>query len=357
MKNLFEPINIGQLNLKNRFVRSATFEIFHVEPTQVYDELYRIYSDLAEGGVGLIITGMMGVDDYSHISPLMIKTHKEDFVPSMRRITDMVHVHGAKIMVQLCSAGAKAELDGKGQPLGPSEYVQPSGVQAKAMTKEDIKALVESFAKAAVKCKEAEVDGVELHSAHGYLLSQFLSPYFNKRTDEYGGSLENRARLVYEVLDAVREAVGQEYPVWIKINSSDLVEETTTLTEYISVCKELEKRGIDAIEFSAGIGQGWKSSPIKRIKTEEDEGSFAQEAIELAENVSVPVISVGGYRTPRIINEWLTKGGIEAIALSRPLICEPALINAWKEGRQEKAKCISCNKCFIPQGTFACQIF
>jgi len=260
--------------------------------------------------------------------------------------------------VQLVHSGAKATPpDGNGQPLGPSEITLIPDKPARAMTKAEIADLAVSFAKAAARCREAGADGVQIHGAHGYLISQFLSPYCNKRDDEYGGEIANRGRVALELLDAMRLETGGDYPIWIKINSKDLVEESITMQECVWLCKEMERRGLQAIELSAGLGFGRTTSPSKLIASESEEGSFAPEALVMAEQASIPVISVGGFRTPDVMDEWLNKGRLEAIALCRPLICEPDLVKRWREGDRTKARCESCNKCYRLKDGLRCHLF
>jgi 2,4-dienoyl-CoA reductase-like NADH-dependent reductase (Old Yellow Enzyme family) len=217
------------------------------------------------------------------------------------------------------------------------------------MRLDEIRAVVAAFADAAARCKQAGADAVQIHAAHGFLLSAFLNPYFNKRTDAYGGNIECRARIVLEVYAAVRKAVGNEYPVWIKINCKDLTEPSINPTEFQWVCSELDKRCMDAIEVSGGAMISPQSAPAPLINKEEDEGYFAREALQVAGTVSASVISVCGYRTPDMIETWLNQGKIEAISLCRPLICEPDLVGRWERGDRKKARCVSCSKCFNPE--------
>ena len=249
------------------------------------------------------------------------------------------------------------QVDNGGLPLGPSDMVTAPDRESKSMTHAAIQAVAASFAAAASRCKAAGADAVQIHSAHGYLLSEFLNPYFNKRADEYGGHISGRGRIVLEVYEAVRSAVGSDYPVWIKINCKDFTEPSITSDEFLWICKELDKRGIDAIEVSGGASVDTKSSSMQIIRKESDEGSFVQEALQLADSVSASVVSVCGFRTPAIMENWLNKGGIEALSLCRPLISEPKLVSRWQNGDLRKARCISCNKCFSPQDGIACRAF
>lgn len=359
MKTLFEPVKISQLTLKNRAVRSATVEYCGSEEGRMTEELANTYKRLAEGGVGTIITGMVGINGESCVLPVMIKAYGDAFVQDYRPVCDLVHAQDCKLIAQIAHCGAKvAHTDDGVPPVGPSESVSPAGVAVRALTKEDIGKIARDFAGAAVACKQAGLDGVQIHGAHGYLLSQFLSPTFNKRTDEYGGSIENRARIVFEVYRAIRDAVGADYPIWIKINSEDFTEDGMTLEESKWVCQELDRMDIDAIEVSGGLGLDPASRPSRAVKTEEEEeGSFVENAEQIARVVEAPIICVGGFRTLSKIEQALGENDFAAIALSRPLICEPDLIRRWQEGRAEKSKCISCNKCFTPKGGFGCQVF
>lgn len=364
MKSMFDQARIGKLDLRNRLIRSATFEYAGDADGHYAEPFARIYGDLARGGVGAIITGMVGVDAQSRLTGSMIKAYDEAFVPGLRKLADLVHGLGAKLIVQLAHCGVKvAQLDNpdvEGQPLGPSAMEVPPAKPARAMNREDIKSLAAAFAAAALKCKEAGADAVQLHCAHGYLLSQFLSPYFNKRDDEYGGAIGNikggRSRAPLEVYEAVRLAVGDDFPVWAKVNCKDFVEGGSSTEEYFQFCAELAGRGVDAIELSAGVGMDGRSTSAQRVASEADEGVLAKEAVALAERLDTDVISVCGYRSPDMIETWLNRGGIAGISLCRSLITEPDLIKRWQSGDRRKSRCISCNKCFRSQGSIACQV-
>lgn len=348
MKRLFEPALVGGLPLRNRIIRSATHEYAFDNDKETFVATIRpLYEKLAGNGVAAIITGMVGVDGNSRILPSMIPAYGRAFVPEFGEVAKIVHGLGAKLIAQISHCGQKAnQIDDGGPALGPSDAQNPQGKPVKAMSRDDIRSAVAAFAATAVRCKEAGMDAVQLHAAHGYLLSQFLSPYFNKRTDEYGGAIANRARIVFEVFDAVRAAVGDDYPIWIKINSMDLTEPSIAPEDFLWVCGELDKRGIDAIEVSGGAGVDARTTSAQVVRTEEEEGRFAGEALRVADTVSASVISVCGYRTPKMMGKWLNEGKIAAISLCRPLISEPDLVGRWESGEERKSRCICCNKCF-----------
>lgn len=354
MKHIFDNVTLGGIESRNRLVRSATMECTAPDGTLAAENLLPIYDALGKGGVGIIITGMVGVDGYSRALPSMIKAYDESFASQLRVVVDHVHSLGAKIIVQLSHCGAAAgHIDSGAHPMGPS----PQGSQVKGMTESDISKVVEAFAHAALRCKEAGADGVQLHAAHGLLFNQFLSPLFNRRQDSYGGDIACRSKLVFDVFQAVRSHVEMDFPVWIKINSQDGVEGGLTASESQWVCAELAKRGIDAIEVSGGLATDTKSTPLHPVRSPKDEGRFGETALGIADNTDATVISVCGYRTPAIIEEWLNRGRIEGIALSRPLICEPALPHRWQNGDRRIARCISCNKCGRHENEYGCPMF
>lgn len=354
MKTMYDSITLGKIPVKNRFVRSATFEYGGDDCGRFRQNMYDTIEGLAKGDVGLIITGMVAVDENAGVVPNMIKTYDETFVPGMQRLTDLAHRYGSKVVVQIAHCGIKVKKTDLGLP--PMAISQRPDTECREMTKEDFAALASSFAMAAVRCKEAGADGIQIHASHGYLLSQALSPIFNQRTDEYGGLIENRARLLFEIYHSIREAVGNDYPVWMKINSSDVAEGGLSFEDSTWVCKQLSDMGIDAIEVSGGVAVSMESAPTRQVKNEQGEGYFFQEALSISDSVKTDVISVGGYRTPELLAEKLNEGNVKAISLCRPLVCEPDLISRWKSGDKQKAKCISCNRCFTP-GPIHCYAF
>jgi 2,4-dienoyl-CoA reductase-like NADH-dependent reductase (Old Yellow Enzyme family) len=259
--------------------------------------------------------------------------------------------------MQIVYGGAFTSYETKSRIIwGPSAVAHPlTEVVPTEMSRDDIKTLVTEFALAAGRVKAAGFDGVELHCAHSYLLSQFLTPYFNRRSDEYGGSIENRGRIVFEVLEAVRKEVGPDYPVFIKMHcTDDWGENGLTEDESLYVALELEKRGITGIEFSGG-NMDAKNYPNKgpgrgNILKAEKQSYFAKATAKIADKLKVPVISVGGHRSPEMMEELLNDTEIQYFSLSRVLHSEADLINRWKEDKTRKPRCISCNKCWHKNG-------
>jgi 2,4-dienoyl-CoA reductase-like NADH-dependent reductase (Old Yellow Enzyme family) len=225
-----------------------------------------------------------------------------------------------------------------------------AGSSCREMTQADISKVIEAFARGAVRAKQAGFDGVQIHAAHGYLLSQFLSPFFNKRTDEYGGTIENRTRIVLEVLGSIRASVGHDFPVLIKINSEDFLDKGLTVEDMLHAAALLEQAGIDAIELSGGTAYSDKRIPVRiaKIDTEEKEVFYKAAAKRYKEKITVPLMLVGGIRSYEVAERLVARGIADYISLCRPLIREPHLINRWKQGDTRKATCLSDNLCFKP---------
>ncbi len=354
---LFAPFHIGGLAVRSRFVRSATHEGLADENGFYTEKLSDVLTLLAEHEVGLIISGHAFVSPEGRASALQATAVTDEAVPFWRETVGRVHAHGAKIALQLAHAGGNTATAGA---AGPSAFAQaPGRKECRALTPAEIHALQNAFADAARRAKSAGFDAVQIHAAHGYLLSQFLSPYYNCRTDDYGGALPNRARMVYEVYDAVRAAVGEDYPVLIKINSEDFVPGGFSQEECRTVCLELEKRGLNAIELSGGIPPaGAALSPVRVQDVAAGEKVYYEDAArKLKAVLHIPVILVGGVREPDKALSLIESGVCDMISLSRPLIREPGLLSRWLAGDRTRTACVSCNACFRPIVTgrgFAC---
>lgn len=345
MSKMFEQTAINSMVLSNRFVRSATWEGMAANDGAVTPGLVDTMVDLAKGGVGLIITSHAYVRPEGQAGPWQLGIYKDELIPGLRGMTKAVHDCGGKIVLQLAHAGrfAPGKLTGQ-TPLVVSE--EP-GKAYHEITDQDIRELVAAFADGAGRAKAAGFDGVQIHSAHGYLLSQFLSPVFNRRRDAYGGDIQNRSRIHMQVYKAIREAVGDDYPVLIKLNCSDFIDNGLTLEDSLQVGRLLAGIGLDAIELSGGLLTNSKLSPSRfGIKTEEDEAYFKEEARHFKSAVGIPLILVGGMRSFSVAERLVEEGVADNISMSRPLIREPNLINRWQSGDRSRAKCISDNSCF-----------
>lgn len=359
MKNLFEYTTIKNMKLKNRFFKAAVWEELATENGHMTDELFQIYEELAKGGIGTIFTSYAHVEKDEQPNPGMLGIYDDSFISEYKKLTDMAHNYRANIIMQLAYGGSQTNLKPPSHVIwGPSSVENEiTGIVPVKMSKEDIKHLIKSFGKAAGRVKQAGFDGVELHAAHGYLLSQFLCPHYNTRTDEYGGSIENRARIILEIYYEVRKTVGNNFPILVKINSEDFMEDGLTSEESIIVSKILEEAGIDGIEVSGGndsspnvIKNNLGAIRTKVVFSKDRESYFRDHAARLAQVVSIPVILTGGNRHIEVMDEILGDTNIAYFGLGRPMISEPDLINKWEEGDYKSPKCVSCNQCFNTYG-------
>lgn len=357
MKKLFEETRIGSMILKNRLWRAATWLNMAGDKGHLTKRLEKVYLDLAKGGVGTIITGYANIIEEEQPNPGMLGIYDNALIPEYKEFTEKIQAQGANIIMQIVYGGSFTNYQTESRTIwGPSAVAHPlTKVIPTAMSQENIQTVITAFALAAGRVKAAGFNGVELHCAHSYLLSQFLSPFFNQRTDGYGGSIENRARIVFEVLDAVRKEVGSDYPVLIKMHcTDDWGDNGMDEKESLYVALELEKRGITAIEFSGGnidnenypnMGPG-RSGILKKEK----QSYFAEATAKIVEKLQVPVISVGGHRRVERLEELLNSTKIQYFSLARLLHSEADIVNRWQKNIHAKPRCISCNKCWHKNG-------
>ena len=351
MSILFEPTKIKNIDLRNRFVRSATYDGC-ADKNYVTEKQTGLYTTLAEGGVGLIITGITCVHNNGQISKFQNSISSDEFISGFKRLTSAVHDRGAKIAVQLFHAGREGRFPkSSGRiPIGPSFLEKDPYFKAeyRSMTENEIWEVVHVFGDGAKRAREAGFDAVQIHGAHAYLLSQFLSPYTNRRRDGWGGSLENRLRIHREIYRDIRRKVGDDYPVLIKIGVQDGFPGGLEFGEGKLAAKYLSELGFDALEISQGLrGPSDEDTEFRtKINRLDREAYFRNWCAEIKKKVKVPVMMVGGLRTFKLMEEIIQNKEADFISLSRPLIREPGIINDWKRGDHHRAKCISCNECF-----------
>ncbi len=350
MSTMFEATEINGMTLSNRFVRSATWEGLATEEGGCTPRLIDWMRVLADGQIGLIISSHAYVREDGKAGPGQIGLYKDGLIAGLRDMTDTIHERGGKIVCQLTHGGffANPKLTGK-EILAPSEVAGFAQTPRKEMTGADIGEILEAFGEAARRAREAGFDGIQLHSAHGYLFSQFISPAFNKRTDPYGGSVENRARALVEVLGKIRDRVGDDFPILIKLNSEDFIENGLTLSDSLKIGAMLQENGMDAIEVSGGTLVSGKLGPSRQgIQTTEKEAYFRDAGKAFKEALDLPIILVGGNRSFQVAERLVEEGSADYISMSRPFIREPHLIKRWASGDLRKAACLSDNLCFTP---------
>jgi 2,4-dienoyl-CoA reductase-like NADH-dependent reductase (Old Yellow Enzyme family) len=304
---------------------------------------------LAKGGVGLIISGNTAVSPEGQAGPWHLGIHDDRFIPGLLEMTTAVHRAGGRIVNQIAHAGCQAPVELTGQEaIGPSVIMGEKGALCREMTIEEIRMTVDAFGRAALRARKAGFDGIQIHAAHGYLLSEFLSPFFNKREDTYGGSMENRARIVREVLQSVRGYAGGDFPVMIKLNSSDFLDGGLDVDGMLETASLLEKDGVDAIELSGGTIYSGGNLPIRtcKILSGEDDVFYLDAARRYKERIGVPLMLVGGIRSFFTAESLVRETVTDYISLCRPLIREPGLINRWKAGDTRRSECRSDNLCY-----------
>ena len=357
---LFSKGRIAGLITKNRLVRSATYEAAMTEDGRTTPDILTLYRNLGKGGVGTIITGHMAVQHEGKGGERQICIYDDRHIGEISKIAAEVRSASkeCRIIAQITHAGRQVLHDNTvAECVGPSAVPSPIlKKSARALTRNEIDNIVTCFSDAITRVQKAGYDGVQLHGAHGYLLSSFLSAYTNRREDEYGGSLEGRVAIVKQIVERARTTVG-DFPILIKINCTDHIEGGVNEQNFPRMTKALEAIGIDAIEVSGGMWDclnrtqeelGFYPLPIPesrtRIKSLEKQSYYVGSAEGL--DLNIPVIVVGGHRHVESLEEIIQRGKINFLSLSRPLISEPDLPNRWIEGQgSPKADCVSCNSC------------
>ncbi|MBW2623295.1 MAG: FAD-dependent oxidoreductase [Deltaproteobacteria bacterium] len=343
-KNLLSPINIGPLTLRNRIVSSSHHPLFINPATGLLDDrMVNYWVAKAKGGIGLIETYLTT----THVKVALDTFRRPGVVEAFRRAADAVHEHGAKLICQIASSGAQGGGFGASSPWAPSPVLTPDGQGhlncPHEMTHEEVKEFVKAFAHAATVAREAGTDGVQIHGAHGYLLTEFMSPSTNKRTDEYGGSLENRMRFALEIIEATRSAVGKDFVVGIRVSADEFVPGGFTLDDFLEMATILDRTGmLDYMSVSTGtyrtIGTAIESMyyPLN---------SFVYCAAAVKQVVDIPVVARGRIQDPVQAEEILASNQADMVSMVRPIIADPELPNKAMDGRlDEIAKCIGCNE-------------
>jgi 2,4-dienoyl-CoA reductase-like NADH-dependent reductase (Old Yellow Enzyme family) len=338
VRSAFKPVKMMGLNLRNRFIRSATME--GMVPTNGVPggELKDLYQSIAKGGVGLISTSSCLPDpNWSMGSQRQLMLYGGTDHSAWEEFIRAVHVHGALISVQMSPFMRIGD-----RWVGPSEY-RP-GVHA--LTTDEIDLIVLLYARMAALARKVGFDAAQVHAGHGYGLAQFLSPYFNRRDDSYGGSIENRARILVQIRKAIGENAGNDFPVWIKLNSFDGIPGGLIPDQAAEYAPLLEQAGYGAIEVTGGAIGGSHDSRGALDKSQWSEGYYLEGAAKVKTATHLPVSAVGGIRKLDMVERILSEGVADMISLSRPLIREPDLIHRWSKGDRAPARCISCNGCF-----------
>ena len=348
---LFQPSVINQTRLKNRFICSSTWLGKANHDGSCSPMLINAISGVSKNEIGLYLSEMSFVSQNGQCANNQLGIYGDKLLPGLRQLAEEVHRFNTPVVMQLVHGGlfSMPVLTGH-EPMGPSILQKADGNIGREMTNKDINETIAAFKEAAIRAQKAGFDGVQVHAAHGWLLSQFLSPFFNRRTDEYGGRLENRSRFVLEIIRSIKDATGDQFLLLVKINSEDMLPGGFSIEEMLQVCTYLEKVGVDAIEISGGTIAALLTgdinnsfSPATRIPV------YYREAAErFKEKIKIPLILVGGIRSFETADELVKTGTADYISLCRPLIREPDLIKRWKSGDLRPSECISDSACFQP---------
>ncbi len=347
--DLYQISRINRLNLPNRFIRSATWEGLAAEDGTTTPRLIDLLQNLARGGVGCIISSHAYINSNGQAGRWQLGICKDIHFVGLEAMSKAVHKENGTIIMQLAHGGCNASTKITGKPaVGPSPE-RPGKQPCVQLSINEINQLTKDFARAAGIAKKAGFDGIQIHAAHGYLLSQFLSRYFNKRNDQYGGSHHNRVRFLIETLIAIRQEVGPDYPVLVKINADDTLPDGVIPTEMVKTAIILEQNGIDAIELSGGCKDG-KHLPARKAGQDNSRNNvyYLEAARLFKQYVSVPLILVGGIRSLEMAKYLVENQIADYIAMSRPFIREPNLVQRWQEGDLRPSGCHSENFCYKP---------
>jgi 2,4-dienoyl-CoA reductase-like NADH-dependent reductase (Old Yellow Enzyme family) len=367
-RSLLGPARIGALEVRNRIVRAGTSETMADDRGAVTDAYVDLYATLARNEVGLIFTGHLYCAARGRYARRQTGIHGDDLVPGLRRVTDAVHRHGGRVFAQVAHAGSQSRVEAGEAPLAPSAVPNAlTGRPVPAASEDEIAAAVQAFAAGARRAVQAGFDGVHIHAANGYLISEFSSPVANRRSDAWGGSPSARDRFALEVVRAVRAAVPERMPVTLKLGVVDAVPCGLGLDESVPRAARLAAAGLDGLEISCGVMRLASDSAreyvaVDRRRAAEDllvhrllgaparEAYFLPWARAVRAATDAPIVLVGGMRTTATMEQVVRDGDADFVALARPLIREPDLVRQLVQGRTGRVDCTSCNLCLLHEG-------
>lgn len=351
--HLFSKGNIGNVTLKNRIVMCALAMGVSDDRQCIGEDFLAYLMERAKGGVGLIVLENTRVDDEHGVAaPWQASVARDEQIAPMARAVEALHGEGVKVFAQLHHPGRETFSNLNGDEPVWSSSSKPCGVcqqETHEMTTAEAEAIIGKFVAGAVRAQKAGVDGIELHGAHGYLISQFLSPYTNQRTDRFGGSFEKRLQFVKEIIQGIRRECGNDFVLGIRLTVDELlapngVQEYLTLEDGVKVCKELEKMGLDFINVSNGIYESFNSLSEP---TTYPQGCRSQRILAVKKAVNIPVIAVNMVKEPWFAEKMLEEGLVDFVGLGRAVVADPQWAVKAAEGREKEInRCISCTFCF-----------
>ncbi len=340
--HLFSPGRIGNLEIRNRIIMPAMGTGMHGPEGEVTDQNVAYYETRAKGGTGLVTVEIAAVHPTTR--GMSLSLYDDRYIPGMRRLSEAIKKHGARACIQIWHAGRQINSAQTGQQIvAPSPIPCPvCSEKPRELTTAEISELVDAYGEAARRAKEAGFDCIELHGAHGYLIAQFLSPYSNKRTDEYGGSLENRVRFAREVVKSVKDKCGADYPVLFRISGEEYVEGGLTIEETKKIARLLAEAGVDCLHISLG---NYETLHLVVPPMDKERGFNVWAAEAIKQVVDIPVVAVDRINNPQLAEEILSSGKADFVAVGRGLLTDPEFANKAESGREmEIKKCIACNQ-------------
>lgn len=346
---ILEGFRLKNLDLKNRLVFPAIGTNLCNRDSSLNEKILGHYGDIARGGPGLIITEICKVDDETgRTLPNQLSASSIGDIEKLRPLADLVHSYNSKILLQLQHPGMEASplLLGGRQPLAPSDLTNSEGVQARAMTKREIQVLINKFCLAGKIAQEAGFDGVEIHAAHGYLLSQFLSPDTNRREDEFGGNIFKRVKIIGDIVEGIREFCRPDFLISVRINGSDFLDDGLTIQDSIMASRVLESLGVDLINVSSGTQRTKKSVTTIIEPRGYEEGWKKDLALAIREALTIPVIACNNIKTGQLAEDMVQEGVCDLVAVGRGQLADNDFVNKIIQGRMEDiVPCISCLAC------------
>ena len=349
---LFEHLKLKSHELVNRFIRSATCEYMADENGVPDDRFLELYQKLASGGIGMVISGYAYVMPNGKSNPGQSGIYSDELIPAWKRITRLFQDSDSLFLLQIVHGGRQVRLKHHPGPIwAPSPVPDPVyKTHPLEMTVEQIKEVAEAFIQAADRAGKAGFDGIQLHCAHGYLLSQFLSPYTNWRDDDYGGDQERRSRLVTDIISGIRERMEDSFIISAKLNGDDFVSGGLIPDQAVTSALLMKNAGLDLIEVSGGISESKTGAVRRNIISMDQEGYFRQHSRRIRREVGLPTAVVGGFRTFSVMEKSIISGDADLVSLCRPFIREPQLVLRAEKKMPLRSHCISCNRCFNPRG-------
>ena len=380
MNEVFTKSTIAGIELKNKIFRSATYEGFSDQEGRPTKKLSDLYLKLAKGEVGAIITGLIGVQRKGRSTPHMCMLDRDDFIDAYKEINAQLKEYGVPVIAQLAHGGGQCDkIASGGFNLAPSKkFYSLTNKFSQVLSEENIIEVINCFISAIERAKKAGFAGVQLHAAHGYLLSEFLSGGLNRRKDKWGGSTENRFRIIAEIMKGARQRVGN-YPILAKFSAYDYLKNGIRMDEALRIAVMFQRAGIDALEVSSGANDGLNTIRAEKLPSDSIIANMlpikinseimksvlrkimplfvkrydpiynynVSAAEKIKQTIDIPVIAVGGIRNMNDINLIINEKKADYVSMCRPFIIEPNLVKKFKEGKQDNSKCIDCCYCMF----------